>query len=393
VGAAEHEDTSIDDADGAQRRRDEPAEHGLRADLEALRRRVRSLEITCDRQRALYERTPTPHLTIGPDRVIVDLNAAAEALLGVPRASLLATTIDALIPPGARERLAALIDALFAGEHARPIELVLPRPALLPLDISLDGVPLPAAGDEPARVVLAVVDHTARQVAEAARRKAQDEVMAIVSHDLRGPISSIGLACDGLGADLPAEEQDECLAAIRRAVVRSERLIDDLLRVAHLESGRLALDVARFDVRKLVAHVCRDHQRAASAAGSRLTTTLGDEASMIDGDRERLHQVLSNLLRNAFVHARGSAVEVSVAPTDAGVMIAVADDGPGIPAAELPFVFERYRQGARRRGGAGLGLAIVKGLVEAHHGTVSVTTTLGHGARFAIVLPRSAPGV
>src|SRR5689334_10590062 len=113
----------------------------------------------------------------------------------------------------------------------------------------------------------AASDLAARALAQDARHSAQDELLAIVAHDLRGPISAIGLACDGLSLELPYDEHQECVAAIRRAVARSERLIEDLLRVMHLESGRLALELGRFDVGELVRLVCRDHEAAAAAAG------------------------------------------------------------------------------------------------------------------------------
>jgi anti-sigma regulatory factor (Ser/Thr protein kinase) len=106
------------------------------------------------------------------------------------------------------------------------------------------------------------------------------------------------------------------------------------------------------------------------------------------GDQDRLHQALSNLISNALVHARGAAISIGIMARGDQVVIIVSDDGPGIDREELPFVFERYRQGARHHGGAGLGLAIVKGVILAHHGTVNVTSERGHGVRFEIVLPR-----
>ncbi|HVV84463.1 MAG TPA: PAS domain-containing sensor histidine kinase [Kofleriaceae bacterium] len=361
----------------------------LAAVNDELERGNQLLIIARDRFRALYEQAPTPYLTVDTDHVIVDLNHAAEAILDGARAHLLATSIDQLVDPAGRERFGAFLGQVFAAGRARCGDVALTRPGVQRLDAMIDGVVLPQRAGEPPRAVLAIVDITARRLAEHARRSAQDEVLAIVSHDLRGPISAIGLACDGLGGELPADERQECVAAIRRAVTRSERLIDDLLRVAHIESGRLKLELARFDVGELVRQVCRDHEPAAAAAGSAVAVVLPGAPSAIVGDRDRLHQVLSNLLGNALVHARGAAVEVAVVARAGEVAITVADRGPGIAPDELPFVFERYRQGARRRGGAGLGLAIVKGLVEAHRGTTTVTSQPGAGARFEIVLPEA----
>jgi signal transduction histidine kinase len=208
-----------------------------------------------------------------------------------------------------------------------------------------------------------------------------------VSHDLRGPLNSIGLACDGLAEGLPPDERTECVLAIQRAAMRCERLIKDLLNVAHIESGRLELDVETIDAGGLVRDACSEFERAAAAAGCALTVSVPPDAVPIRADRHRLHQVLSNLISNALVHARGAAVEVSMSARGPNVMFAVADAGPGIPPHELPRIFERYRQGKSHHGGAGLGLAIVKGLVEIHHGTIDVQSEVGGGVRFEVTLP------
>ncbi len=361
----------------------------LTAENDELRRGNQTLVVACERFRSLYEQAPTPYITVDAARTIVDLNHAAELILDVSRDRLLAAPIDRFVERIGRERFCRFIDAMFASGQARCGDLVLALPAGPHLDAMIDGVVLSDAAGEPRLAVLAIVDITARKQAEGARRKAQDEVLAIVSHDLRGPISAIGLACDGLAGDLPRDERQQCVGAIQRAVARSERLIDDLLRVMHIESGRLKLELARFDVRDLARQVGHDHASAAADAGSALTVVVADEPAPLIGDRDRLHQVLSNLVRNALLHARGAAVELRVLTRTGAVVVVVADCGPGIPADELPRVFDRYRQGARRRSGAGLGLAIVKGLVEAHHGTVTVTSQPGDGARFELILPAS----
>jgi len=146
--------------------------------------------------------------------------------------------------------------------------------------------------------------------------------------------------------------------------------------------------VAIFDVGELAMQVCNDHRPAVAAAGASVTVAVRGAPLLMVGDRDRLHQVLSNLIGNALVHARGAPIEVTVAARGGDVVITVADDGPGIPADQLPRVFERQWQGREGRGGAGLGLGIVKRVAEAHHGTVAVTSPPGRGARFEVVLPR-----
>ena len=221
-----------------------------------------------------------------------------------------------------------------------------------------------------------------------AATRARDEVLAIVSHDLRGPLNSISLACDGLVAGLDADEHRECVLAIERAALRCERLIKDLLSVAHIESGRLELDLRTFDAGELAHRACLELELEAAAARCTIAVSAPVEPLPMRGDRDRLHQVLSNLIGNALTHARGTAVEVSVSARPDALVLAVADAGPGIAPEELPRIFERYRQGKTHHGGAGLGLAIVKGLVEAHHGTVAVRSQPGRGTRFEVTLPR-----
>jgi PAS domain S-box-containing protein len=359
----------------------------LQAANEELRTSHEALRVVHDRFRTLYHLAPTPYVTIDTRRAILDLNLAAETLLDASRLTLVGGTIDVFVDDAGRARFHAFVDAVFADGRARCGDVVLARGDGGRVDVMVDGVLLREAPADPPRVVLAIVDITDRKVAELARRQAQDEVLAIVSHDLRGPLNAIGLACDALASGLGPADHAECVLAVQRASARCERLIKDLLRVAHLESGRLALDVAPFDVRDLVREVCRDHEAAVAVEGAPFTLLLADDPQVVIGDRDRLHQAISNQIGNALVHARGASIEVSVVTRGAEVVVAVADDGPGIAPEDLPIVFERYRQGRRNHGGAGLGLAIVKGLAEAHHGHATVTSRLGHGSRFEISLP------
>ena len=359
----------------------------LRAANEELNRTNESLAVAYERFRSLYELAPIPYLTVDAGGTIIDVNRAAEAMFSTPPHRLRGGTIDVFIDDAARTTFRGFLETVFATGHDRCRDVVV-RTNMAAVDVLIDGVLLRAHPLDPPCCVLAFVDITARKLAESARRQAQDEVLAIVSHDLRGPLNAIGLACDALAAGLEPDEYRICVSAIERAAARCERLIKDLLGVAHLESGRLTLQLDRFDVSDLVRKVCGDHQTSVAAVGSTLTVSGVDQPLRLLGDEDRLHQVLSNLIGNAMVHARGSAIDVGLVARGDQAVITVTDDGPGINENEMPFVFERYRQGARHHGGAGLGLAIVKGLILAHHGTVSVTSKRGHGARFEIVLPR-----
>ncbi len=350
-----------------------------------------ALVIARDRFRALYEWAPIPYVTIDAARTIVDLNHAATLIAGVPRDQLLGRAVEELVIEADRARFGGFVDAVFAGGPVRADDVAVRRVGGDPVDVQIDGVVVrdPAGGAQ--HCVLAFVDVTARRLAESARRVAQEEVLAVVSHDLRGPINAIGLACEALASHLGPEAERGYVAAIERSAARCERLIRDLLGRAQIEHGALDLQVATFDLRELVRQACADHAPAVAAAGSTLALALAPTPRMVIGDRDRLHQVVSNLIGNALIHARGAALAVAVGGDAATVELIVSDAGPGIAPDDLPRVFEWFRQGRRRRGGTGLGLAIVKGLVLAHQGTVEVDSELGHGARFVVRLPSAGP--
>lgn len=360
----------------------------LRAANQVLQRRNEELAAVGDRFRALYERAPTPFVTVDVTHTIVDVNPAAEQLLAATADQLIGQSLDGFIEQTGRAKFRGFVDAVFATmTHERCDDVVVVRGGQVPVIALVDGVLLPVPPTDAPRCVLTIVDVTARSMSEAMRRRAQDDAVAMVSHDLRGPLNAIGLACGGLAMGLSTSPRDKYISAIERSTERCRRLVDDLMRIAQIEGGRLELEVSSFDARDLLQQTFRDHELAAAAAGSPISIQLPRTAVPTSGDRERLHRAVSNLVQNALVHARGAAIELSLDLRETLVVISVADHGPGIPPDELPLVFEKYRRGAHRHGGLGLGLAIVKGLVEAHRGSVAVASQLGHGARFEISLP------
>lgn len=359
----------------------------LHAANEALRVTNHALVLAHDRFRTLYDRAPTPFVTLNERGLILELNAAAGSLLGATWQDLVGTPVALFAPERNREDFVAFVADVLAGHAHLAHEAVLQGTGRAPADVLIEAVLLREAPEDPPRVILSIVDVTALKHADSVRRRAQDEVLAIVSHDLGGPLNAIGLACDALAADLEPEDRTRCVHLIQRAVARAHRLISDLLGVARIESGQLSLRLALIDLAALIHQVGKDHELAVAAAATTLRISIPRPLPPIEGDRDRLHQVLSNLIGNALVHARGAPIELDAIARDGSVVISVSDGGPGIPPDELSHVFERYRQGTLHAHGAGLGLAIVKGFVEAHHGTCSVTSTLGHGTRFEVRLP------
>lgn len=216
--------------------------------------------------------------------------------------------------------------------------------------------------------------------------RARDDVLAIVSHDLRGPLHAIGLACEALREEATGDAL-RYLGAIERASGRAERLIHDLLEASALENGALQLARGHVDAISIVRQAAADHELLARESGGRITAHLPETGIAISADRDRVLQVLGNLIGNALKHARGASIDLFVIERDAEAVIAVKDAGPGIADAELPHVFDRYWHGRTKKGGAGLGLAIAKGIVEAHGGTVAVASKRGEGTEFSFTLP------
>ena len=223
--------------------------------------------------------------------------------------------------------------------------------------------------------------------------RARDEILAVVSHDLRSPLHAISLACEALtdeltaGATRSAGGAARYLAAIERATMRAERLISDLLEASAIENGRLTLATAAIDAAAVLRQAAADHELLAKESGARIEARLPDETIPIKADRDRVLQVLGNLIGNSLKHAKGTPIELSVEPRGREAVFAVRDQGPGIGPTELPHVFDRYWSGRAKKGGAGLGLAIAKGIVSAHGGNIGVDSSQGEGARFWFTLP------
>jgi signal transduction histidine kinase/CheY-like chemotaxis protein len=250
------------------------------------------------------------------------------------------------------------------------------------------------AQDVAARAALAIDNALAYQRAHTANRL-KDEFLATLSHELRTPLNAIlGYAqMVNLGA-LPSGGQARALAVITRNAHALRQIIDDVLDVSRITSGKLRLAVRPIDVHDVLQNAVATMQPAADAKGVSLRLTFAPNLPSISGDPDRLQQVFWNLLSNAVKFStRGGHVWVSAEASNHDLIeIIVKDDGHGIDPKFVPHLFERFRQAdsrfSREHGGLGLGLAIVRELVELHGGSVSAESEgSGSGATFRVQLP------
>lgn len=293
-------------------------------------------------------------------------------------------------------------------EHLQALRDLAPRSALVVPLLSSVGVlgALVLASSRPhqfgvrdiglaselARRAALAIENARLYEAEKRATRARDEVLGIVAHDVRSPLHLILLSAQLLQRRLPKDEDGKCqqyLNNITRAVDRAERLIRDLLDVSCMEAGALTLAREVMTTKPVIVGVLSSLQVLAAEASIELRVEIDDGLPEIWADRDRLLQVLENLIGNAIKFTpQGGCITIAAARATQEVQFLVEDTGPGIPEDSLPHVFDRFWQAERgARHGAGLGLPICKCIVEAHGGRIWVESTLGHGTHFFFTIP------
>jgi CheY-like chemotaxis protein/two-component sensor histidine kinase len=244
------------------------------------------------------------------------------------------------------------------------------------------------------RAALAVDNARAYKAIQLADRL-KDEFLANLSHELRTPLNAIlGYARLLRSGAVPLDKASRAIEIVERNAATLTHLVDDILDVSRIVSGKIRLNVQPVDVPTLVQHAVDTLTPAAQAKQIRVQTKIDPDAAPISGDSDRLQQIVWNLVSNAVKFTpHGGSVDVSVEGGDEHVEIVVRDTGIGIKPELLPHIFERFRQGdsasTRQFGGLGLGLAIVQHLVELHGGSVDAESDgEGLGATFRVRLPR-----
>jgi CheY-like chemotaxis protein/anti-sigma regulatory factor (Ser/Thr protein kinase) len=230
--------------------------------------------------------------------------------------------------------------------------------------------------------------------------RTKDEFLAMVSHELRTPLNAI-VGWSGMirRASLDKDRERHAIEVIERNAKAQAQLIDDILDVSRIVSGKLRLDLRPIQLHQIVATAVDSIRPVAEAKSVELKVQLDSDAGPVSGDADRLQQIVWNLLTNAvkFTPA-GGEIQISLIDADKNVEIVVKDTGQGITPDVLPHIFDRFRQAdsskTRRHGGLGLGLAIVHHLVQLHGGTVTAQSDgQDQGSEFRVVIPCMVPAL
>jgi PAS domain S-box-containing protein len=307
---------------------------------------------------------------------IVTLNRAARRLLGYGPDDPFPALAELFHEKAARD----LVATVLSGDEAEPQELERVGHTLL-----VTGRALPNGGG-----LLVIRDVTELRHLEAMRR----DFVANVSHELKTPLTSIAGYAETLASEAsPGTQTERFVRPILSNARRMHRLVDDLLDLSRIESGRWQPDPERVDVRGLADEAWAAFADRARERRIQFTTAVGN-VRYVTADAEALRQVLTNLLDNALRHTPpGGRITVSLEPAPGGVTVSVADTGSGIAPEHLPRIFERFYRAdpgrSREEGGTGLGLAIVKHLVEAHGGRVEAHSSLGRGTTIRMFFPEA----
>jgi two-component system phosphate regulon sensor histidine kinase PhoR len=313
------------------------------------------------------------------------VNRAAQEMLRVEASATSRSYLEVIRHPD----IAAQLTRALRGDDAGSHEVALSRDP----GRTFIARAAPVSGTGGGGAVLVLHDITDLRRADQIRR----DFVANVSHELRTPLTAIrGYVEALLDEPADADSMHKFLEIIARHTTRMERLVKDLLRLARLDARQEVLEMARSDVRQIFSAVIADLTPSIEAKRQHVAIDVPLDATQVDGDPAKLHDIVRNLVENAVNYSPdGADVTLAAARVNGKYTITVADSGPGIPQEDLARVFERFYRVDKSRsrpGGTGLGLAIVKHLVELHGGEARAENSATGGAVFTVTLP-GEPGV
>jgi two-component system phosphate regulon sensor histidine kinase PhoR len=367
------------------RRKFARAEEAARFDAGVLESRLEQQTLEIQRQQqALFNSMIEGVLLLDEHGRIQLANRAFEDLFGVANGIHGKTILEVL----RQHELAELLRKV--AEQKQVLDYELRLGGMSERWLQINAAVLSSGAGAPSGTI--VVFHELTRLKQLERTR--EEFVANVSHELRTPLSLIRGYTETLldGAKDNPEITTKFLQTIQRNSERLQFLIEDLLTISELESGRLKMNLQRIQLRPLIEKALEDLRAQAKVRKVTLANEVPEFA--VHADSERLQQVLGNLVGNAIKYGRAEGnVVVRASREDAMIELCVQDDGPGIPAESLERVFERFyrvdKARSREQGGTGLGLSIVKHIVQSHGGKVWAKSELNKGAAFYFTLPES----
>ncbi len=398
------------------------AEEELRTQNNELIATRAALEEERARYRDMFEFAPDAYLVTSVEGVIREANEAASLLFGIEYRFLIGKPLTNYISEEERQSFRRKINGLTASDRVVEIEARMQMRSGKHLDSVIRIAPIVNRKGKLEGLRWVVRDITERKLAEAkskawnteleqrvaertaqleaakaeaeAANRAKDDFLATLSHELRTPLNAILGWTHILSTHLDDRDTAaQAIEVIERNAVTQARLINDILEVSRIITGKMTLNLLPIEIGPIIEAAIVAARPAVDAKAIQLDVSLSTDACQILGDASRLQQVVANLLSNAIKFTpEGGKIMVTLGRAGSKCELAVTDTGQGIDGDFLPFIFDRFRQAesasTRRYGGLGLGLAIVRHIVELHGGTVHATSTgQGQGASFVVRLP------
>ena len=366
---------------------------GLGREIDSLSRRVVPRATLVEQLRRtdtlILERLPDPLIVLAEDRSVRRANAAARTAYGDDMAAVLR-----------HPDLRGAIDRTFASGTVQTADLTVPVP--VERDVHAAVVPMDQPLADGGRAIVVLSDRTRERMVERMRA----DFVANVSHELRTPLTSlIGFieTLQGPASDDPPAQQ-RFLGIMAEQGARMNRLIDDLLSLSRIELTEHQAPSDAVDVHTLITGLVAGFEPRLAQRKTRIDLRFAEGVPTIAGDADQIAQIVQNLLDNAVKYGReGGSIGLTVEPAHpggrwpnrAGLVIAVADEGAGIPRDHIPRLTERFYRADKGRsravGGTGLGLAIVKHIVNRHRGQLSIESEVGAGTTVSVWLPLTQP--